>query len=307
MRSLYLFFTMLISIQLGYSQSAYTWTAGVDPGWTSSDGVLRWQAGCNAVSTNCGGNYANNTSSTYTSAVIDATCLNASTVLLSFDIIGNVEFGWDFMYFEYSTNGITWTNIVGPGIGLTGNVPALSTLIVPGTIPASPTLQIRFRFESDFSFTSSGYQISNLSLDCNVVLPVELTYLDAKNDEQGNVITWTTASEINCSHFDLHRSVDGSLFEFVGQEKGNGNASGENSYEIIDTQFEPGFINYYRLIQVDFDGEQEVFDLISVDNRNIEVTLLKKLNLLGQMVDENYSGIIVELYSDGSTKKVYQP
>lgn len=307
MRKIILFFIYFLSIVYVHGQSVYSFTPGVDPGWASSDGLLTWQPLCNAVATNCIGGYPNNANSTYTSPVIDATCSNASTVLLSFDIIGDAEFNFDFMFFEYSTNGITWTNIVGPGVGLTGGILVLSTITVPGTIPASSTLQIRFRFESDFIFNSTGYQISNLSLDCNVVLPVEMYSMEAFKGEGANVIRWTTKSEINNSHFELERTLDGENFEFVSIEEGQGNSSIEQNYEVSDDLFFDGEINYYRLTQIDFDGQKKVFDLMTVDNRKEEIKLIKTVNTLGQLVDPNFKGVVIDLFSDGSIEKRYQP
>jgi hypothetical protein len=78
---------------------------------------------------------------------------------------------------------------------------------------------------------------------------------------------WQTASEMNSSHFDIERSTDGFEWEVLGSLQGNGNSSSTKDYEWFDhsivrqAQQTPV---YYRLRQVDFDGEEEVFGPISV-------------------------------------------
>ncbi len=287
------------------AQTVYSWTPGVDPGWTSSDGVLSWSPGCAAVTTNCGGNYANNLFTYYFSGPINTTCTMASTVIPSFDITGNAESGYDLIYFYYSYDGFTWINFYGAGVGFSGNTFGLINQALPA-IATSPTTYFLILFESDWIFTYSGYRISNWSVDCNVVLPVELTDFKGTNEEGKNVLEWTTSSEINNSHFELHRSTDGQQFDLVTIVDGVGNSSEENSYKVEDDKFEEGKINYYRLKQVDFDGKEEVFDIISIDNRKVEAKVLKTLNMMGQVVDENYSGIVIDYYSDGSIVKRYQ-
>jgi len=114
MKNIFLFMLFLFIAPISFSQLPYSWTAGVDPGWISSNSgngsALDWQNGCNAVAVNCGG-YANNQNTSYTSPVIDASCNNASTISIQFDFSGNIEFSWDFLFMEYSTDGgATWTN-----------------------------------------------------------------------------------------------------------------------------------------------------------------------------------------------------
>ena len=110
----------LISV-MSFGQTVYSWTLGVNPGW-SNVGGLQWRPGCLVVTTNCTGNYTNNLNTTYTSPIINTTCVTASTTIVSFDIIGNAEFGYDFLFLEYSIDGgITWINPYGVGVGWTGN------------------------------------------------------------------------------------------------------------------------------------------------------------------------------------------
>lgn len=125
--------------------------------------------------------------------------------------------------------------------------------------------------------SGDGYQLnvsnSNATLttgttdpcSCINPLPVELVSFDAFLDERKNEITlkWATASELNNSHFEVQRSLDGNRFDFLDVVQGNGNTSLLQSYTSIDKYPVPGE-NYYRLKQVDFDGSQTYSDIVSV-------------------------------------------
>ncbi|WP_169657404.1 T9SS type A sorting domain-containing protein [Flammeovirga aprica] len=101
-------------------------------------------------------------------------------------------------------------------------------------------------------------------------LPVELTYFDGSIDTEGNVLLeWETASEENASHFDIERSFNGKAYEKVGsiEAGGNSNVSIQYSFEDkIDNK-----LAFYRLKQVDFDGQYEYFGPVTLVNDNGEV------------------------------------
>lgn len=161
----------------------------------------------------------------------------------------------------------------------------------------------------NYSSTTSPFDLNwggTSTLDCSVVLPIELSDFFAERKEGHNLITWITQSEVNNSHFELERSTDGLAFERIAVLSGLGNSTLEAIYEYKDQNFINREINYYRLKQVDFDGVFEYFDIISVDNRQEVVTILKTINLFGQEVDTNYKGIVIDYKSDGSTTKRLQ-
>jgi len=85
------------------------------------------------------------------------------------------------------------------------------------------------------------------------VIPVELVSFEAERKNSVSELTWITATEINNSHFDVERSVDGERYEVVGKVDGNGTTTNEQTYSYTDTRPVNGK-NYYRLAQYDFDG-----------------------------------------------------
>lgn len=303
MKNIYLILVLFLLLPLsGHSQLIYSWLPGVNPGWTSSDGDLQWQNGCNAVTTNCGGNYSNNIDSYYTSPVIDASCVNGSTIQITFDIIGSAEYLYDFLFIEYSTNGgATWINPLGANVGYTGTASTLTTISLP-ILPASNNFRLRFNFDSDWIFNDSGYRITNFTINCLVLLPVELTSFTVEKTEVGNQVKWTTMSEVNNDYFLVQRSTNGLDWEDISIVSGAGNSSESIDYTVIDEKYLP-IKNYYRLVQYDFDGQSTIFDVITVDNSQESKKILKTVNLMGQEVSDDFTGLRIVIYTDGTTEK----
>lgn len=88
----------------------------------------------------------------------------------------------------------------------------------------------------------------------SVTLPVELLSFEAVPSDDGNLLTWETATELNNKGFHPQRSQDARNWENLGFIEGNGTTSIPRQYRFTDTESLIG-INYYRLRQVDFNGD----------------------------------------------------
>lgn len=96
-------------------------------------------------------------------------------------------------------------------------------------------------------------------------LPVELVSFTAhKNNNNGVDVKWTTSSESNNKGFEIQRSTDALNWSAVGFVNGKGNSTIENHYQFSDRLALSGK-NYYRLVQVDFDGNKKHSFVASVD------------------------------------------
>lgn len=98
-----------------------------------------------------------------------------------------------------------------------------------------------------------------------ILLPVDFTSFTGQKDGNINVLDWATASEQNCDYYEVERSVDGENFESIGQVNGSGNSSNEIKYQFRDKEPTRG-INYYRLRQVDYNGNYEYSTIVAIDN-----------------------------------------
>lgn len=96
------------------------------------------------------------------------------------------------------------------------------------------------------------------------LIPVELTTFTGTVTEQNDVLlAWTTASEINNAGFDVERSKNGETFEKIGFVEGNDNSITRQSYHFIDERASTGTW-YYRLKQIDHDGQFEYSNVVSI-------------------------------------------
>ena len=104
-------------------------------------------------------------------------------------------------------------------------------------------------------------------------LPVELTSFTAQlQADQTNLLQWQTTTEENNKGFEIERSANGESWETLDFIIGNGTTIEEQNYRYVDTQPIKG-TNYYRLKQIDFDGQFEYSKVITVTLKsNISVS-----------------------------------
>ncbi len=105
-------------------------------------------------------------------------------------------------------------------------------------------------------------------------LPLKFTKYDLRftnassprGNERSVENTWTTANEINVSHFNIQRSINGKDFITIGKVKANNKES--NKYNYIDgiRNWELGISKvYYRIEAVDFDGKKTYSQIRNVE------------------------------------------
>ncbi|MBW8051423.1 MAG: T9SS type A sorting domain-containing protein [Cytophagales bacterium] len=97
-----------------------------------------------------------------------------------------------------------------------------------------------------------------------VVLPIELLYFTGYAKGTYVVLEWITVSEENNDHFNIQRSKDGKNFETIGTIPGAGTSNDIRDYLHVDDKPNKG-VNYYRLKQTDFDGQESFSEIIKVN------------------------------------------
>lgn len=135
---------------------------------------------------------------------------------------------------------------------------------------------LAFRYD-DGGFWSDGMVVDDIFISVGGALPVEFVSFTGRADDRTNRLDWATASEVNNSHFEIERSIDGIAFERIGIEYGLGNSTELVEYYFIDEN--PLAKAYYRLRQVDFDGQYEYSEIIII-TRPVE-------NILGGIIKPN--------------------
>lgn len=143
--------------------------------------------------------------------------------------------------------------------------------------------------------------LEGLVLDC-VTLPVELINFEGEVQENGNLLSWVTASELNNDFFILERSTDGVFFESIAVLDGKGNSSAMHLYTYMDREA-PNGISYYRLLQTDFDGTTSIAGVISLKRSEVEFDIIKVTPMgnlseytIGFSTDTN-NPVVIELFN----------
>lgn len=246
----------------------------------------------------------------------------------------------DILEVQVSTNG--GTSYI-TELRLTGNSNAIWPYTSTGTIThtanglftnsAAPTGDI---YQSPAGSTTTGYSTVILNLPSGITqvaidifcrvnsageewwldnielieifpLPVEMVTFNGNATENGNVIAWQTASENNSDYYLVERSVTGEFTEndVIASVPAAGNSTELLSYVHVDKNA-PAAINYYRLTQVDRDGNFKIYGPIAINNQGTSKTVVKLVDAMGRETTADAPGVYFEIYSDGTSKKMYK-
>jgi hypothetical protein len=127
-----------------------------------------------------------------------------------------------------------------------------------------------------------------------VPLPVEMVYFNAKAEYQVSILEWMTATEKNNEGFYIERSADGKNWESLDFVQGAGTTNNQQTYTYIDERPAVGS-NYYRLKQVDYDGEFEYSDVRVVEFEGKKVSVDVYPNPVQDFLNINIDGQVEEV------------
>jgi len=95
-------------------------------------------------------------------------------------------------------------------------------------------------------------------------LPVSWGPFTALSTSEGIRLTWSTINELNNDYFEVERSGDGRNYHLIGRKGGAGTSRVPLQYSYVDRDPLPGPA-WYRLRQVDFDGQNALSMVVWVD------------------------------------------
>jgi autotransporter-associated beta strand protein len=157
------------------------------------------------------------------------------------------EFSWDVAQERVGINNFVLNHYNGSGwqiaAGTRGNVSGTSTKTITHT-----------GYTGSFSPFAFGSSLTGL--------PVELIDFNAKCMNDFIQIKWTTASEKNNKMFELYKSENASDWEWIHMESGQGDKASETNYQFMDYKKQAA---YYRLKDIDFDGNENWSPIIFAD------------------------------------------
>jgi len=121
-----------------------------------------------------------------------------------------------------------------------------------------------YNYPTQWNATNQAWRFTPNCTVCQTPLPI--TLIDFKSKCLfGNeiLLEWTTTSEINNDYFILYKSYDAIHFEPIDKIKGHGNSNANITYKYT---YHEELLNdniYYKLEQVDYNGEIHSIDIIS--------------------------------------------
>lgn len=157
------------------------------------------------------------------------------------------------------------------------------------------------------SVANSTTGISPSGFSSTSTLAVSFSSFTASRSESDILLKWSIATEHENDRFDIERSYNGINWNVVGTVKGAGNSSVNTSYSFTDKNSSSSSVVYYRLRQVDMNGDFEfsAIKALTISNnmpariyssgKNINIELNKEiksqitvkiLNANGQLIDQ---------------------
>lgn len=128
-------------------------------------------------------------------------------------------------------------------------------------LDASTTYYYRVRANKSSVDGQGAYSVTS-SININTVLPLTFLKVAAQKTNNGVTLTWQTVNEVNNSHFNVLHSVDNKVWNTI--EKINAKGLSNNTYTYRHAQPTLGS-NYYKLQQVDINGDFSYSEIKNVD------------------------------------------
>lgn len=139
-------------------------------------------------------------------------------------------------------------------------------------------------------------------------LPVELLEFIGNVNGYDATLSWETESEMNSDYYDLQKSIDGVNWNSIATIPAAGNSTKLIHYSYIDGNLVDG-IYYYRLKQVDYNGQYKIYDIVSIliNGKDTHCVNEKYYSIVGQEIDIESvpSGIYIRV-CNGKADKIYK-
>lgn len=117
---------------------------------------------------------------------------------------------------------------------------------------------------------STGYFTIGTRDATNSPLPVDMSDFYGVVVEGGVQLYWETKSELDNDFFIVERSMDQKNWFDIGRAEGNGTTNQTKNYSYLDRKAKTD--NYYRLKQVDYDGDYEYSEIIRVRKTSMNIS-----------------------------------
>ncbi|MCB0516226.1 MAG: choice-of-anchor L domain-containing protein [Chitinophagales bacterium] len=144
-------------------------------------------------------------------------------------------------------------------------------------------------------------KITVAGVSCEGPTAVEFLSFKGEKTPEGNILTWTTASETNSDYFALMRAYDGINFSEINRQKAKGNSQSLQQYAYADKNFVAGK-NYYRVDEYDANGKIQSTQVVMIHNTNISDQLLQivpvpaRENIISYFTSANAQQVTISVF-----------
>lgn len=173
-------------------------------------------------------------------------------------------------------------------------------------------------FDSDVDHSNGPYTtrtinfnsgLANENLDMGVafgVLPVDWLDVNVRRVKSGHEINWSTANEVNASHYEVERRFEGNTeFKIIpGKVSAQGNTNLMSYYNLIDEDVQEAGVYLYRVKQTDYDGNYSYSSIVKVNhNEHAAVSLYpnpakEESNIHIHVVEDSH--VEIEIFDNAS-------
>jgi hypothetical protein len=151
-----------------------------------------------------------------------------------------------------TANGPDWTP-------LPSTSGSLCLLLVDADLTVGQGLRYEFSFRA---IQTQDMLFDNFAINsANSPLPVTfLGFVARKNDNGTTHLLWDVGEEVNVNNYSVERSLDGAHFSSIGTVP----ATGKSTYSLEDNQTAAAETRYYRVRNIDIDGQSKYTGIIKV-------------------------------------------
>lgn len=149
-----------------------------------------------------------------------------------------------------------------------------SGVIVTGLSPTQPYYLSVIEYNG--LNRTANYNITNVLNSFPIFLPVEWLSFTGEISNRVIELQWKTASEKNSYTFEIERSFDAENWEKIGEQLAAGNSNVQNKYFFTDENIieKSNSLVFYRLKQIDFDGQFSYSSIISLKIPGVDLSNL---------------------------------
>ena len=161
----------------------------------------------------------------------------------------------------------TINTTVGTPVTLTASWPgnySWSTSATSSSISITPSSagSVNYTVTDNFNCVTDNFTVVS-----SAVVPVKIINFTLNENRSGVLVGWITTDESRNKQFRVERSSDGIKFSLLGIVAAKENPQQENKYTYQDINPLAG-LNYYRLVQEDVDGKQQILETKKINIQN---------------------------------------